>query len=84
MYGFLIAVVKTGMDAVTSPSALSWLHCIGLLLSFVLLDMSMPGSEGTPAVIVASKMNEFPVVVPAAVEAVRSVPDPVSLGFLQT
>src|SRR5208337_4683050 len=87
-----MGAAKTALLPTATDSGLRSVHSIGFKSTFVLLEISLPGSPGIPAARGgtqaepkdASKINEFPVVEPTASEVERVGPEPPeSPGFFQ-
>ena len=90
--GTVIGEANTGRLPDTTLSGVSCAHSIATVTSLIPVIMSVPGKPGIPvscggtaaAPKDASKINEFPVVFPTAVEIDRGTPlPPGSSGFLQ-
>ena len=80
LFGFVFVsgAANTGVDPTATLSGLRSVQSIGRV------GDPIPGNAGIPAVNVASKMNEFPVVFPTASETERVGPEPPgSSGFFQ-
>jgi len=68
----------------TGTAPVATLSEFNVYQSIAAASVPVPGRAGIPAVKVASKMNEFPVVVPFAFDMDRVGPDPDgSSGFFQ-
>ena len=87
-----MGAANTGFAPIDTLAGLRFVQSIGFAVTFVLLEISLPGSPGIPAGCEgthaepkeASKINEFPVVLPTASVFVRVGPEPPgSSGFFQ-